>query len=97
MIYAKHPDGYEAWYEHDENGNVIHRRDSTGRERWYDSNGNVIHSKFSNGYEAWAEYDANGNLIHERNSYGSEYWYDSNGNRIPKSNMFKTMVPIHEQ
>ena len=50
----------------------------------YDSNGNLIHSKYSNGEEYWYEYDRNGNEIHYKTSNGKEEWYeyDSNGNQI---------------
>lgn len=72
--------------EYDNNGNLIHYKNSNGYEYWkeYDSNGNLIHSKYSDGYEEWNEYDSNGNLIHSQNSHGLEKWYeyDSNGNLI---------------
>ena len=50
----------------------------------YDSNGNEIHSKYSNGEEYWYEYDRNGNKIHSKDSDGYEEWYeyDGNGNEI---------------
>ena len=50
----------------------------------YDSNGNEIHSKYSNGEEYWYEYDRNGNKIHSKDNKGYEEWYeyDSNGNQI---------------
>ena len=72
--------------EYDNNGNLIHYKNSDGNEEWkeYDSNGNLIHYKNSNGYEYWKEYDSNGNLIHVKDSNGYEEWgeYDSNGNLI---------------
>ena len=59
-------------------------KDSDGNEQWYDSNGNMIHSKTSNGFECWHEYDSNGNTIHSKTSNGFECWYeyDSDGNVI---------------
>ena len=49
--------------EVDGNGKVIHFKNSTGCEDWYeyDSNGKVIHFKNSDGYETW--YDSKGNEI----------------------------------
>ena len=45
--------GTEYWKKYDENGNVIHYKDSNGFESWreYDENGNLIHYKDSNGNE----------------------------------------------
>ena len=72
--------------EYDNNGNLIHSKNSDFVECWkeYDSNGNLIHSKYSYSCEEWSEYDSNGNLIHYKNSDGKEEWneYDSNGNLI---------------
>jgi hypothetical protein len=50
----------------------------------YDSNGNLIHSKYSDGYEAWYEFDSDGNCIHYKNSSGHENWrhYGSSGKLI---------------
>ena len=44
--------------EYDNNGNLIHSKDSYGREEWneYDNNGNLIHSKCDSSYEEWYEY-----------------------------------------
>jgi YD repeat-containing protein len=55
-----------------------------GNESWYDSNGNMVHSKDSDGYESWREYDSNGNMIHYKDSNGYECWFDSNGKEISK-------------
>ena len=35
----------EEWYEYDENGNLIHTKDSKGCESWceYDKNSNLIY------------------------------------------------------
>ena len=67
--------------EYDKNNNLIHFRDTTGYESWYeyDKNNNVIHCRYSTGYESWYEYDTNNNVIHGRDSYGYEDWYDENG------------------
>ena len=65
--------------------NQIHYNDSNnGYEIWYDTNGNCIHSKYSNGNEIWYEYDTNGNCIHSKYSNGYEIWceYDTNGKCI---------------
>ena len=50
-------------------------------EHTYDSNGNLIHSKWTNGFERWREFDSNGKLVHVKYSNGEEEWYerDSNG------------------
>ena len=64
--------------EYDNNGNLIHFKDSDGYESWkeYDRNGNKIHSKDSDGKEKWYEYDGNGNRIHYKDSSGEEYWHE---------------------
>ena len=64
--------------EYDNNGNLIHYKNSNGYEYWkeYDSNGNSIHFKNSNSYEKWYEYNSNGNLIHSKDSNGKEEWYE---------------------
>jgi YD repeat-containing protein len=48
-------DGFEEWYEYDDNGNEIYYKDSTGFEGWYgyDDKGNVTHWRDSNGHEEW--------------------------------------------
>ena len=63
--------------EYDANNNLIHVKDSDGRERWweYDSNGKIIHFKDSDGWEQWREYDSNGKYIHFKNNDGLEGWY----------------------
>ena len=40
-------------HEYDENNNLIHYKDSTGKEEWYryDENNNLIYYKDSNGIE----------------------------------------------
>ena len=53
----------------------------------YDTNGNIIHKKWTNRSsftEYWLEYDYNNNITHEKWNNGSEYWqdYDVNGNLI---------------
>ena len=64
--------------EYDNNGNLIHYKNSNGYEEWgeYDSNGNLIHYKNSDGKEEWNEYDSNGNQIHYKDSDGEEYWHE---------------------
>ena len=44
--------------EYDNNENLIHYKNSDGKEEWneYDSNGNQIHYKDSSGEEYWHEY-----------------------------------------
>ena len=41
--------------EYDENGNLIHHKNSNEYEEWgeYDENNNIIHYKDSDGYEEW--------------------------------------------
>jgi len=70
--------------EYNLHGRLIYGRYPAGDEIWYDSNGNVIHFKYSNGHEEWFEYDQNGNEIHWWNSKGIEYWWDSKGRKITK-------------
>ena len=64
--------------EYDNNGNLIHYKNSDVVEYWkeYDSNGNLIHSKYSYSWEEWSEYDSNGNLIHYKDNDGEEYWHE---------------------
>ncbi len=74
--------------EYDENENLIHLKNNTGTEKWYDYDdaGNCIYRKDNKDFELWYEYDENGNLICEKDkknykcSY--EYEYDKNGNVI---------------
>ena len=51
--------------EYDNNGNLIHYKDSKGFEEWYDydENGNLIHYKDSNGCELWKGYDNKQNCL----------------------------------
>ena len=72
--------------EFDENGNLIHSKNSNGFEKWntFDEKNNLIHFKNSNGFEYWNTFDENGNLIHSKDSMGDEYWntFDENSNLI---------------
>ena len=63
ISYIKDSDGNEKWY--DENGNLVHYKDSIGYEVWkeYDKNGHLIHYKDSYGNDAWYKYDENGTII----------------------------------
>lgn len=84
--------GFERWYEYDEKGNEIHRRDSKGYESWidYDENGNKIHVKDSEGNETWWDYNENDKPIHSKNSKGEEEWcfYDEEGLIICSGNNY---------
>lgn len=77
-------------FEYDENGNIVHYKNSNGYEYWreYDSNNNLIHSKDSDGEEYYYEYDEDGREVHSKDSSGFEEWheYDSNGNCIHYKN-----------
>ena len=85
-IYTRTSDGFEKWYEYDENGRRIYMRNSDEIEVWYeyDENGNEIYTKSSAGFEEWSEYDKHGNEIHYKDCFGYESWheYDKNGNKI---------------
>ena len=45
MIHYKNQDGFEKWYEYDENGNRTYFKNSDGFETWckYNKDGNLIH------------------------------------------------------
>ena len=69
--------------EYDTKGNMIHEIILNDKEYWYEynSNGKVIHEKWSEGdtkgsspIEGWYEYDEHGNKIHAKWSDGLEYW-----------------------
>jgi len=63
------------------NGNTSYRKDSSGREYWYDDRGNKIHMKHERGPEVWWTYNIlTGNLTHYKSSNGFEQWYDEEGN-----------------
>ena len=46
VTHYKDSDGYERWYEYNENGNVTHTKDSNGHEEWkeQDEKGNVTYN-----------------------------------------------------
>ena len=72
--------------EYNENGNLIHSKDESGYERFYnyDSKGNLLYQKDTEGNESCYEYDEHGNVIHYKINHGYEYWneYDSKGHKI---------------
>ena len=35
MIHYKNSDGYERWWEYDDNGKLIHYKNSNGYEEWW--------------------------------------------------------------
>ena len=78
---------YKSWthYEYDSKGKIRHLAKFDGYEKWYDTNGNVIHEKCPTGVEHWYDYDADGNVIHSKSSDGvekCEKWFDINGKLI---------------
>lgn len=62
-IKYKETDGFEEWFDYDENGKMIHGYDSDGYEFWmeYNEDGNMIYQKNNEGFEAW--YNENGECI----------------------------------
>lgn len=73
LVYRKLSHDYEAWYEYDKNGNMVHHIETTGntfREEWfkYDTRGNMTYHKDSNGYEYWKRYDKHGRLVYSTDS-----------------------------
>ncbi len=74
--------------EYDTDGNLIHTKNNSGKEIWYDydKNGNCIYQKDNKGFELWCEYDEKGNLICKKDNkdYNCtyEYEYDKNGNLV---------------
>lgn len=42
LTHVKNSDGYEEWYEYNENERLIHYKNSNRYEEWYDDNGNLI-------------------------------------------------------
>ena len=72
-------------YDYNENGKLIHYKNSKGYEQWreYDEDNNLIHAKDSKGKEVLFEYDENGNCILAKyTKYTISYKYDENGNNI---------------
>ena len=49
--------GYEVWYKYDDNDNIIYRKDSDNKERWFNNKGHITHIKNPTGYEAYYKYD----------------------------------------
>ena len=44
--YSNDQEGFEEWLEYDDHENIIHSKNSTGTEHWYDADGNISeHSK----------------------------------------------------
>jgi len=77
---------YPPPVKYDEQGRKIYERDEkTGREEWYDEQGNLTHIKYSSGSEEWYEYDERGNIRHWKDSSGNEIWYDEKGNIIKQT------------
>ena len=63
--------------KYDENGNLIHHKDSYGYsiDYKYDENNNLIHTKDSHGLSQDYKYDENGNKVYNENSNGfSQEW-----------------------
>lgn len=77
---------HEEWKDRDENGKVIHYKESRGFESWKDrdENGKVIHYKDTCGFESSKDRDENGKVIHYEDNCGNESWikYDKNGKEI---------------
>lgn len=71
VVYEKHADGLERFFDYDEFGRLVHYRTSAGFESWreYTSDGKILHVRNSRGHEEWYEYDGE-NLVRFRNSEG---------------------------
>jgi hypothetical protein len=63
---------------------IFNKEVSTGYNKIFDNNNNVIYYEDSNGYWLKQEYDNNGNKLYHEDStgYWSKYEYDNNNNRI---------------
>ena len=74
LIHYKTLDGFEKWYEYNDQGLEIHYKDSKGFEHWteYNDQGKEIHFKDSNGFEHWWKYNDQGLKIHFKTSNGFE-------------------------
>jgi hypothetical protein len=64
----------EPIIKYDSKGNLIYKKDSYGREYWYNENGNEIHFKNPYGYERWYEYDKYNNNFFYLNRNNQIYW-----------------------
>ncbi len=55
----EYKDGYEEFYQYDENHNLIHHWDNDNYKVWwrYDEDNNEIHYKNNKGEERWYKYD----------------------------------------
>ncbi len=65
LIYHKSPDGFEVWWERDENDNVIYGKNSNGYEIWqeFDEKNRKIYYKDCYGVEGAWRYNKNGREI----------------------------------
>ena len=83
-IHRKHRDGFEEWWDQDENGNTIHYINSKGYEYWkeYNSKGKVIYFRNSDGVEEITKYDKYNNIIYFKSNNGTKekYKYDRKTN-----------------
>ena len=71
--------------KYDAYGNTIYYKNSNVEYsviNEYDSNNNLIHSKYSDGTEYWFEYDDNGNIVHYKEKDYEEWFKYDNGNVI---------------
>lgn len=56
--------GYEVWYKYNNEGNIIYKRDSDGKEMWFYDNGQIKQIRYNRtGYEAYYQYDKYGKII----------------------------------
>lgn len=101
IIYTKEKSGNrqkEVWYDRDENGNIVHERNSDGEETWYDldENGREVHGRRTKDGEKdgewWYKRDERGNIIYTIDSQGREEWssFDENGTH----RFWRTMHPV---
>lgn len=80
---------YEAWYEYDEDGNLIHKSNNKGEEVWqeFDSKGGVVswksNMKRSHDLTIKNKYNSDGKIVFSEDATGKrEYEYDENGRCI---------------
>lgn len=69
----------EAWFEYDENDNMIYFKNNYGEEEWslYDKHNRLVNIIDQDGIETWLEYNEN-NCIHSKSSNEEENWFKYN-------------------
>lgn len=86
VLYDENTDGfytYKTWYEYDEDGRLIHKKNSEGEETIIDYDKGTVEEILNCAtFTTSRIYDLKGNILYHKGTNGTETWYDGKDNIV---------------